>query len=239
MSDGHSKKTTDWLGRQKEEHFDADGNKTGETHFSTNWLGRAKQEHFDQGGAKIGETRRGSDWMGRDRAEHYDNAGSRTGVSRNDTDWAGRDVQRHYDQTGREAGRSRRETDWRGQTVKRHEGWHPKSPIIQRSQTTWSGSEGSSVSGRASGGWLRESVIDVLGGLGSVAAIIGALVGILAGSMWVTDHTNEFSLAWWLAVLAGLASAAVLLYVGFYVLMVFIAVWILYEIVKYFANHLF
>jgi hypothetical protein len=82
-------------------------------------------------------------------------------------------------------------------------------------------------------------ILGVLGGLGSVAAIIGVLVGILAGSMWVTDHTNEFSLVWWLALLAGLASAAVLLYVGFYVLVVVITVWILFEIVKYFATHPF
>ena len=58
---GYTKKTTDWLGQEKEEHFDSGGNKIGETKFTTDWLGNPKQEHFDTSGQKIGETKRGRD----------------------------------------------------------------------------------------------------------------------------------------------------------------------------------
>ncbi len=119
---GHTKKTTDWLGREKEEHYDSSGNKIGETKFTTNWLGSPKQEHYDTEGTKTGETRKGSDWLGRDRAEHFNSEGKKAGYSKNDTDWLGRPVQRHYTSSGEQTGTSRRKEDWIGRSQKEHEG---------------------------------------------------------------------------------------------------------------------
>lgn len=134
MSDksGYTKKSTDpdWLGREREEHYDADGAKVGETRFTDDWLGRRRQEHYDADGAKTGETRQGQDWLGRDRAEHYDNSGTSAGYSRNGSDWLGRPVQRHYDASGSHVGTSRPNTDWVGRRVKEHEGRSPKVSTV-------------------------------------------------------------------------------------------------------------
>lgn len=119
---GHTIKTTDWLGREKEEHYDNSGNKIGETKFTSDWLGNSKQEHFNSEGNKTGETRKGSDWLGSDRAEHYDNEGKKVGYSKNETDWLGTPIQRHYNPSGENIGSSRGEEDWIGNHRKEHHG---------------------------------------------------------------------------------------------------------------------
>jgi hypothetical protein len=63
-NDGTTKKTTDWLGREKEEHFDSSGNKIGETRFTKDWTGKTVQEHFNEDGEETGTTKAGSDWLG-------------------------------------------------------------------------------------------------------------------------------------------------------------------------------
>ncbi len=118
---GHTKKTTDWLGRPKEEHFDEHGHKTGETRFEKDWLGRDVQVHYDESGTKVGETRRGQDWLGRDRAEHYDANGQSIGHSKDDTDWLGQPIQRHFEDAGTQVGVTRRTTGWLGRPQKEHE----------------------------------------------------------------------------------------------------------------------
>jgi hypothetical protein len=124
---GTTKKTTDWLGREKEIHYDDGGSKVGETRFTTDWRGRPVQEHFDDEGTKTGETKAGKDWLGRDRAEHYDNEKQRVGTSRNENDWLGRPVQRHYDTGANKVGETRRTEDWLGRPFKRHEGEYFKA----------------------------------------------------------------------------------------------------------------
>jgi len=127
--DGYTKKETDWLGQEKEVHYDSDGNKTGETRQSQDWLGQPRQEHFDTDGAKVGETRQGQDWLGNDRAEHFDRDGDRTGFSRDTTDWLGRPVQKHFDaESGDEVGTTQRGTDWLGRPRKEHRGEYFKTP---------------------------------------------------------------------------------------------------------------
>jgi hypothetical protein len=116
--DGYTKKETNWLGNEKEVHYDNQGTKIGETKFATDWAGNPKQEHFDDRGNKTGETRRGSDWFGNDRAEHFDDRSRKVGYSKDDTTWRGQFIQRHFDDRGREVGVSRRED--RGRKV--HEG---------------------------------------------------------------------------------------------------------------------
>lgn len=145
---GYTKKTTDWLGREKEEHFDTQGNKVGETKFTTDWLGRQVQEHFDSTGRKTGETKRGSDWLGRDRAEHFDERGIFVGYSRDDTDWLGRPVQRHYDTSGQEVGITHRVEDWLGRPLKEHEGEYFKArPQKPRTAGTYTDGSSDSSSG--------------------------------------------------------------------------------------------
>jgi hypothetical protein len=138
---GTTRKETDWLGREKEVHYDKDGEKTGETRFETDWLGRSVQRHYNVEGDKVGETRKGSDWLGRDRAEHFDSEGNRSGYSKNDADWLGRPVQRHYNQDGENLGSTRRDTDWLGRPLKRHlgsggkrEGLSPRDADLQRGE---------------------------------------------------------------------------------------------------------
>lgn len=118
---GYTKKTTDWLGRKKLEHFNADKKKIGETRFTTNWLGKTVQKHVNLKGEEIGRTKKGSDWLGRDRAEHF-RGGKKVGYSRNDTDWLGRPVQRHYDNDRKEVGTTRRGEDWLGRRRGEHTG---------------------------------------------------------------------------------------------------------------------
>ena len=125
---GFTRKTTDWLGNEKEEHFDSGGNKVGETRFTTDWLGDPKQEHFNTANEKIGETRQGSDWLGNDRAEHFDSSGKRTGYSTDTTDWLQDPIQEHRDAGGQRVGESRRTEDWLGQSRKEHRGSTFKVP---------------------------------------------------------------------------------------------------------------
>jgi hypothetical protein len=130
---GTTKKTTDWLGREKEVHYDDRGNKVGETRFTTDWLGKSVQEHVDAEGKKTGETRAGKDWLGRDRAEHYDNEKQRVGTSRDENDWLGRPVQSHHDGSGVRVGKTRRTEDWLGRPFKRHEGEYFKARDVATS----------------------------------------------------------------------------------------------------------
>jgi hypothetical protein len=122
-----TKKTTDWLGREKEEHFNDEGKKIGETRFTTNWLGTPVQEHFDVGNEKTGETRAGRDWLGHDRAEHFNTKHERIGTSRNETDWLSHQVQRHYGRSGDRVGETRAATDWFGRPYKEHQGEYFKA----------------------------------------------------------------------------------------------------------------
>lgn len=141
-----TRKETDWLGREKEVHFDARGTKVGETRFAKDWLGRSKQEHFDAAGDKTGETRRGSDWLGRDRAEHFDSKGKSTGYSKDGTDWLGGSVQDHFDRpSGDRVGRTARTKDWLGRPLKTHQG------IFHKAATDSSPSGSNSGSSRTVG----------------------------------------------------------------------------------------
>ena len=144
---GTTKKGSDWFGREIEEHFDDDGNKTGETRFTTDWLGNPVQEHFDEDGDKTGETRAGSDWLGNSRAEHFDTDGDRIGTSHNETTWLGEDVQRHYDAAGERVGETHSSTDWFGRPRKEHEGEFFKSHTSTEAVSSSAAYSGSSSSG--------------------------------------------------------------------------------------------
>ena len=128
---GKTTKTTDWLGREKEEHFNDAGEKSGETRFTTDWLGNRVQEHFNTENEKVGETKAGHDWLGRDRAEHFDHKHNRVGTSKNEEDWLGNDVQRHYNESRERVGETRYKEDWLGRSFKEHKGDYPK---VERSR---------------------------------------------------------------------------------------------------------
>jgi Na+-transporting methylmalonyl-CoA/oxaloacetate decarboxylase gamma subunit len=146
-----TKKGTDWFGREKEEHFDDDGNKTGETRYTTDWLGNRVQEHTDTDGNKTGETRAGTDWLGNSRAEHYNADGERVGTSRNESNFFGQPVQRHYDSSGEKVGESRASSDWIGRPTKDHEGEYFKSRASAPSHGSSSGYSDSGYSAGTSG----------------------------------------------------------------------------------------
>jgi len=107
----------------------------GYTKKTTDWLGREKEEHFDKSGEKVGETRFTTDWLGNDRAEHFDARGHRTGYSKDESDWIGNPTQRHYDSKGHVAGETRRGENWLGRTRKEHRGDYfkgvPSSPSTE------------------------------------------------------------------------------------------------------------
>lgn len=132
----YTKKSTDWLGREIEEHYDSAGRKIGETRFASDWFGSPKQEHYDTHGNKIGESRKGSDWLGSERAEHFDSEGNRVGYSRNEVDWLGRPVQSHYAVSGDRIGTTRRGQSWMGQARKEHEGTFFKANVAQSQEST-------------------------------------------------------------------------------------------------------
>jgi hypothetical protein len=176
---GYTNKTTDWLGREKEEHFDSHGNKTGETRFATDWLGNAKQEHFNTDNEKIGETRKGSDWIGNERAEHVDASGKRVGYSKNTTDWLSNPIQQHYDSKGRVIGESRRVEDWLGRSRKEHRGEYfkgsPSTSSTDENRSSSSASAGPGAGGQSGG----LSFV-----LGTIEVIL--LVSLCANVFWPT-----------------------------------------------------
>jgi hypothetical protein len=128
-----TEKTRDWFGDEKEDHFDDNGNKVGETHFKKDWCGDRIQEHFDSDGNKVGETRESPDWLGENRAEHLDSDGNRVGTSYNRTDSLSDPVQEHCDSSGMHVGETRLKKDWLGYSFKEHEGTYFKTPNTQRS----------------------------------------------------------------------------------------------------------
>lgn len=146
---GRTEKTTDWMGNEKEVHYDSDGHKVGETRFTTDWMGNPKQEHLDTSGNKIGETKAGTDFWGQSRAEHYDNDGKMIAYSRDDADWTGSYVQKHYNTSHEQVGSTRRETGILGDTKKVHEGEYFKARGRESSpeQTISTSSGGDSGSG--------------------------------------------------------------------------------------------
>jgi hypothetical protein len=149
---GETRKTTDFWGPEKEEHFNDSGDKVGETRFSTDWKGDRVQQHVDAHGNKTGETRGGSDWLGRDRAEHTDTDGNLVGTSRDETDWLGRSVQRHYDPSDEKVGETRHKTDWIGSPYKDHEGEYFKTHPSDRSKGGGASSPGYDSSAQGSTG---------------------------------------------------------------------------------------
>jgi hypothetical protein len=178
-----TKKTTDWLGREKEEHFDDNGQKVGETRFSKTWLGNPRQEHFDAENNKIGETRAGSDLLGRDRAEHFDSNHNRVGTSRDERDWIGRPVQRHYDSSGTQVGETHRREDWIGRSYKEHQGEYFKA------QSGCSSPLSSSSDYPASGQRAAESYVND-GSRGRAALI--TIAGVVALGLFILFiHHNQ------------------------------------------------
>jgi hypothetical protein len=181
---GYTKKEKDWLGRDKEVHFNEDDEKTGETTFTTDWKGQSKQIHVDAGGEKTGETRSGTDFFGRARAEHVDENNEVIGHSRDEKDWCGKSVQVHYDTSGNKVGETRSGHDWLGRARKEHTGQYFKAAErSQSSEDTHYGGSGatSSTAIAASGtgkGWL------IVGGFAIVALIaygLGELKGVNVG----------------------------------------------------------
>lgn len=112
---------TDWLGRKKEEHFDAGGRKVGESRETTDFFGRPKVEHLDAGGRKTGESKPDTDFFGSPKVVNYDADGQKTGESRPTTDFFGGPKVEHFDDEGRKIGESRPDTDFFGQPTVRHE----------------------------------------------------------------------------------------------------------------------
>jgi hypothetical protein len=129
------------MGNEKEEHFDDEGNKVGETRFDTNIWGQPVQTHYDSEGRTTGTTKSGTDWLGNDRAEHFNTEGERVGTSKNEQDWLGNDVQRHYSSSREKVGETRRREDWLGNPYKDHKGEYFKAQETSES-----------ISGRASSG---------------------------------------------------------------------------------------
>lgn len=221
LMSGHTKKTTDWLGRAVEEHFDDSGHKVGETRFTKDWLGRTVQEHFDASDTKTGETKRGSDWLGRDRAEHFDSSGRHVGYSRDDTDWLGRPIQRHYDESGAEVGASRYGRDWLGRPQKEHEGEYYKGGAPNQGENSAGGSSydwrsGSYQLSLKSPGDLagthgKPHAWDARGGPAEPAGASAELLWIVVANTAflaaaaVGSMTPSNSVAHWVGVLVGLA----------------------------------
>jgi hypothetical protein len=171
-NDGTTKKTTDWLGREKEEHFDSSGNKIGETRFTKDWTGKTVQEHFNEEGEETGTTKAGSDWLGNARAEHFDQDGNRIGTSRDGTTWTGRPVQDHYDVDGQRVGRTQRSQDWLGRNFKEHQGRHFKAEPSSDDFAAEAGGAGESSSGSGT------SISDKLVG-GIVILFVLAVAGMV------------------------------------------------------------
>ncbi len=106
-----SRLTTDWMGRPKEEHFDASGNKLGESRPDTDWLGRPITVHTDARGKEVGESRTETDVLGGPIVVHSDAQGNKTGESRPEFDLLGRPTAVHTDVLGNIASESREEVD--------------------------------------------------------------------------------------------------------------------------------
>jgi hypothetical protein len=159
-----TRRTTDWLGREKEEHISDDDKKIGETRFTTDWLGNRVQEHYKDD-VKVGETRVGRDWLGRDRAEHTGAKGHPIGVSRNETDWLGTPVQRHY-RGPQQVGETRSKEDWLGRSFKEHKGEFFKARSDANASDAALGGGGgdysSSPESNASSGALGKAVLILL-----------------------------------------------------------------------------
>ena len=86
---GKSVDREDWRGNKYTEHYDDDGNKTGESREWEDWKGDKYTEHTDSDGDKTGESREWEDWKGDKYTEHTDSDGNKTGESREWEDWKG------------------------------------------------------------------------------------------------------------------------------------------------------
>lgn len=132
---GYTRKTKDWLGQEKEEHFDPTGKKIGETRFTKGFLGFSpKQEHFNSRNEKIGETRSGANFLGDTRAEHFNAKGKPIGYSKNTTKFFGGVVQKHYDLHGNVVGTSERCDDGLKGIRREHKGVFYKAEGASQSQ---------------------------------------------------------------------------------------------------------
>jgi hypothetical protein len=89
--------SSDWLGRPKIVHTDADGNVVGESKPDTDWLGHPKTVHMDAEGNVTGESRPDTDWLGQPKTVHADAEGNVTGESREATDLLDRRQTVRYD----------------------------------------------------------------------------------------------------------------------------------------------
>lgn len=142
---GKTKKETDWLGREKEVHYDDSGNKIGETTFKETLFGNKVQEHFDTSGNKVGETRAKeglfSSW-----AEHTDAKGDKIGYSKDGETLFGNKTQTHFTPDGKVAGKtSYEEKFWGSGHNKKHEGEFFKArPSHTGGSTQYSSSAGAS-----------------------------------------------------------------------------------------------
>ncbi len=172
---GHTRQTTNWLGHEKEEHFDVDGNKIGETKFEGQ-----KQVHFDTEGHKIGETKR-EEGLFRGKATHYDSEGHQIGYSKNDADFFG-SLQRHYDSSKEEVGCSREDDYWDWETMslksqKVHHGEHLKVKPRQTPSRD-PGFYHDDIRGYKTEGWGEGSANDILGEIIAfgLLAMIAALI---------------------------------------------------------------
>ena len=109
-----SRRETDWLGDPKTVHYNAEGEKVGESRAEKDWLGDPKTVHYDTDGKKVSESREEKDWLGDPKTVQYDTDGEKVSESRAEKDWLGDPKTVHYDADGEKIGESRAEKDWSG-----------------------------------------------------------------------------------------------------------------------------
>ncbi len=184
---GRSEEKEDWLGNKYTEHYDDDGNKTGESRDKEDWLGNKYTEHTDSSGDKVGESRDREDWLGNKYTEHTDSSGDKVGESRDREDWLGNKYTEHTDSSGDKTGESRDREDWLGNKYVEHSGsGHRGSRGRSDDDDRPSGSAGGRSSSSGGGGYSSSSSND------SGSVLTGLIIFFILAGLWLSSRqTND------------------------------------------------
>ena len=126
----YSRKESDFWGNKREVHYE-DGEKVGVTKFKKTFWGKTVQEHYDASGQKVGETKKEEGFFS-DKAVHYNSKGEKEGYSQDGATIIGEKIQRHYDKSGKKVGKSHHEEELLGGSRKVHEGTYFKDGKSER-----------------------------------------------------------------------------------------------------------
>lgn len=225
----YTKKETDFWGNEKEIHYDDQGNKVGETRYRATFSGDKVQDHYDASGTKTGETRRQEGLFG-DKAVHYDADGKQTGYTKDHTTFCGDKIQRHFGHDGEQVGKSHYEDTLFSGRKKVHEGGYFKARNRDKGSSPVSSGTGSrgrmwGGSGIRADGWLAQIIYGVVG------------LAVMAGAIWVNDHTTPYSFLWFASLVVMIVSFCAILPLFLICLALVVIIAAVSWLIEYFVKH--